>query len=705
MDVSPHPELNRVSQQDLGPFATDVFILCFTKSCARGNPNQAATDLNIWGSGRQIVKQGVYLCQVNYQFGNNVFLPYSAGLLKAYCRNIPEINDNYEFKPFIFLREEPAKLAGSLEDPNVLGISCYVWNWQWSKSFAKAVKDRFPNCLVVLGGPHVPSKSESFFADHDYVDMLVHHEGEIAFSEILLEKLKDAPDFTTIAGLSVRILGTRCHRTPDRQRNLDLSIIPSPYLTGDFDGLLKDSFTWNACQETHRGCPYSCTFCDWGSAVYTKVRTFDDERLVREFEWMGKNRIELLYNCDANYGLFPRDMELTRKMVETKQELGYPKQFRAAFAKNSTTRVYEIARMLNEARMDKGITISFQSMNTSTLEAIKRINIRVRDFENLMKLYRAKGIRTYSELIIALPGETYDSFANGIDELLRAGQHDGLNIYVCHILPNAEMAEPNYREMFGMKTIRSPMQQFHSSPAPEEITEYTDYVIETSTLPLEDWKRTYYFSWAVQSFHCLGLTQSLAVFLHAHHGLSYRTFYEKLLEYAAASPRTLLGREYAFVRDLVENVLRGASWEQVIPEFGNVTWPTEEATFLRLVEKKELFYTELEDFLKQLDTKFGWQINSNLMEDLMNWQKVIVMDPYSPKELDFDLDHNLHEYFEKVYMENEGEFVRKECHLTAASRGQYNGDMESFAREVVWYGRKGSRFQRMITPREVASGS
>lgn len=643
------------------------------------------------------MKRGVYLCQVNYQFGNNVFLPYSVGLIRAYCTSIPEVNVNYEFKPFIFLREEPGKLAARLEDPSVVGISCYVWNWEWSKSFAKAVKNLFPDCLVVLGGPHVPSKSESFFTGHDFVEILVHHEGEIAFSEILLENLNEEPDFTKIAGLSVRVFGTKCHRTLDRQRNLDLSIIPSPYLTGAFDALLKDSFTWNACQETHRGCPYSCTFCDWGSAVYTKVRTFDDERLVREFEWMGKNQIELLYNCDANYGLFPRDVGLTRKMVETRRELGHPKQFRAAFAKNSATRVYEIATMLNEAQMDKGITISFQSMNTSTLEAIKRINIRVRDFENMMKLYRAKGIRTYSELIMALPGETYDTFANGIDELLRAGQHDGLNIYVCHILPNSEMAESSYREMFGMRTIRSPMQQFHSSPAPGEITEYTDYVVETSTLPLEDWKRTYLFSWAVQSFHCLGLTQSLAVFLHAHHGLSYRTFYEKMLEYAAACPQTLLGREYASVRDLVENVLRGAGWEQVIPEFGNVTWPTEEATFLKLVENKDVFYTELVDFLKQLDAEFGWHINPNLMNDLMIWQKVIVMDPHSPERLEFDLDYDLLEYLERAYVGSEGELVRKDCHHAAVYRREYGGDLETFAREVVWYGRKGGRFQRTVT--------
>ena len=76
---------------------------------------------------------------------------------------------------------------------------------------------------------------------------------------------------------------------------------------------------------------------------------------------MGKNSIELVYNCDANYGLFPDDIDLTKSMIETKKKYGFPKKFRAAFAKNSNQRVFEIASLLNDNDMCKGITLSLQS--------------------------------------------------------------------------------------------------------------------------------------------------------------------------------------------------------------------------------------------------------------------------------------------------------------------------------------------------------
>ena len=56
-------------------------------------------------------------------------------------------------------------------------------------------------------------------------------------------------------------------------------------------------------------------FCDWGSAVFTKVRPLSDERLNAELKWFGKNQIELLYNCDANYGPLDRDLSLTQTNV------------------------------------------------------------------------------------------------------------------------------------------------------------------------------------------------------------------------------------------------------------------------------------------------------------------------------------------------------------------------------------------------------
>ena len=62
--------------------------------------------------------------------------------------------------------------------------------------------------------------------------------------------------------------------------------------------------TW----ETNRGCPFSCTFCDWGSATASKVYQFGMDGLHDEIGWMSRQRIGFVFCCDANFG---------RAMLET----------------------------------------------------------------------------------------------------------------------------------------------------------------------------------------------------------------------------------------------------------------------------------------------------------------------------------------------------------------------------------------------------
>ena len=95
-------------------------------------------------------------------------------------------------------------------------------------------------------------------------------------------------------------------------------------------------------------------------------------------------------------------------------------------------------------------------------------------FKSLQTKYVEADLVTYTELILPLPGETYDSFKEGVDNLLDSSQHSGLIVYNCSIMPNAEMGDANYQKKHKIKTIDSPIFQAHSSPQKEkeEIDEY-----------------------------------------------------------------------------------------------------------------------------------------------------------------------------------------------------------------------------------------
>lgn len=379
-----------------------------------------------------------------------------------------------------------------------------------------------------------------------------------------------------------------------------------------------------------------CTFCEWGEASLNKVRPIADGRVLAEYEWFADHGVELLYNCDANYGILKRDLAITEALVETKRRKGAPVQFRAAFAKNSNEKIFQIATALHEAGMLKAVTLAMQSMDDGVLEIIKRTNIKVDNFGPLIERYAAAGMPTYTELILGLPGETLGSYLAGIDTLLDAGQHDGLTIYPCVLLPNTEMNTPGSIAGYGIESREMQAMLLHATPEPGVIIETQQVVVGTKAMPHWQWKIAFLRSWVVQVFHVLGLTQLAAIETRREGAWRYQAFYELLHRWLDCNPHTVAGGELAEVEALLDQALVGGSWNCVDPRFGDISWPPEEFAFLRIACQLDRFYDELEDFGRSAALKPGL-------------------------------------------------IARQRAELA----GPAPGHEEEWAREVVWYGRKG----------------
>jgi hypothetical protein len=623
----------------------------------------------------------VYLAQINTSFGDNAFLPYSAGLLWSWAMADERLSSAYELGGLMCSRVPLEEAVASISHPDVLALSCYVWNWRYSMALAGAVKHLHPDCLVVLGGPEVPNRSQGFLEGHPHIDVLVHGEGEAAFGEVLLSRL-GLGDMRDVPGISLRGPDGSTLKTADRKRLADIDVIPSPYLTGVFDRLMGDNpgMNWHASQETHRGCPYSCTFCDWGSAVYTKVREFGTDRLLAEIDWFGQRRIDLLYNCDANYGMLKRDIDLTRRLISSKEGTGYPRKFRASYAKRSDRKVYEISGMLARAGMSKGVTLSLQSLNDDTLAAVKRGNISMSHFGELVGLYRESGIPTYTEIIIGLPGETEHSFKAGLETVLSAGQHDSINVYPCMVLCNSEMGDPGYIATHGIASVTVPISGNHVTPDSTGITEYQDVVVSTNTMRTEAWRRSYTMAWMVQALHCLGPTQLLAMHHRITHG-SHIGFYDMLLNVFAGTD-TMLGREISRIGSILDGITAGTDgFDRHMPGFGDVMWPPEEGTFLVIASDLDGFYGELEPVL-------GAMWPGDLCEDLIAFQKGMILDPHRGEDVVVMTRYDLLSFHADALRGDATRPLASSCITRFTSDRYFRGDAESYAREVVWYGRK-----------------
>ena len=284
--------------------------------------------------------------QFNYQYRGRIHFPYSIGMLVAYVKGKPELSKEFNFEKTFVFRDKAEEYIEQCKDSDILLCSCYVWNWEITTKLVKKVKKINPKCLVVFGGPQVPNHTEGFFEKYPFVDILVHGEGEYVLGNILEAYLK-GKDFSEVLGIE-----TKDFKNPIQPRINDFGDLPSPYLTNLIWDLVETSpkIQWIASWETLRGCPYACTFCDWGSAIATKMRKFEEEKIMQEIEWFGKNKIPYIDCCDANFGIYQdRDMRIAKKMNEVSKEMGYPKTFHPTFAKVSSEKIIPIAKELYDS--------------------------------------------------------------------------------------------------------------------------------------------------------------------------------------------------------------------------------------------------------------------------------------------------------------------------------------------------------------------
>ena len=144
--------------------------------------------------------KNIYLFELSDVFANQVYLPYSSGVVWSYLKNNPTIQKNYKLKDWFFVRDDASNIIKKIENPFILLFSSFMWNWNLNCEIARTIKKKYPKCLIIYGGQHQPlsDRSQGFFKQYPYVDVLIHHEGELTLEEILLkpDNLKDIEGLT-----------------------------------------------------------------------------------------------------------------------------------------------------------------------------------------------------------------------------------------------------------------------------------------------------------------------------------------------------------------------------------------------------------------------------------------------------------------------------------------------------------------------------
>jgi radical SAM superfamily enzyme YgiQ (UPF0313 family) len=463
--------------------------------------------------------------QPNFQTGpthlNSFYLPYTVGILWSYAKQNQDIADNYSVKRWVFRRDPVEEVVRDLADCSIAFFSLYVWNRRYCFEVARQLKKAHPNVLTVFGGPDLPHRDPDVFIKYPFMDIIVAGEGEQCVQDILLKHHNNEPI-------------EKVFRTT-RIKDLD---IPSPYLTGLFDNLMEQhpEIEWVPTIETDRGCPYQCTFCDWGGLTASKVIKFGLERVFAELEWLSEKKLPFLSLTSANFGIFrERDTMIADKIVELSLQSGYPSGVSVSYAKNSNADVFNIVKKFKSAKIQSGFILSLQTTTKSVLENIKRTNMNINDISKIANFGRQMQIAIFTEVIMGLPGETLESWKTTLDDILSAGLHNGIDTFFLNMIENAPMISDV--EKYDIKTFPAYDMFYETSESLEEsnrINESVDVIKSNSTLSEKDLEEVLIYTWYLIGFHIYGVSDIIAIYLKKNKNVEYKEFYDELINYVSS---------------------------------------------------------------------------------------------------------------------------------------------------------------------------
>ena len=322
------------------------------------------------------------------------------------------------------------------------------------------------------------------------------------------------------------------------------------------------------------------------------------------------------------------------------------------------------------------VTLSVQSTNPDSLNAVGRRNIDFQAFRDSIQIYNARGIKPFTELILGLPYETYDSFCDGFQKLIDAGQKYYIEVYRCYILPNAALAKSDMLEKHGIQTVNTRPILHHVSPKNTlDISKSAQIVVATDSMPREDWVKANLFAVIMQAFYFMGALRYTADYINISTGLSYRLFFENLMNFLLDKD-CITGNTLRKFRQIFCQFASGKGTLNYYDiDFGDITWFTEEGLFLAIIKHIDDFYEDVKKFILGI-------IPYEIAEELLKFQKAMLFTP-GKTGCSVKFKYDFYSFFETI----QKQLKIKPITITVKYKVQYNS-LVDYAREVVWFKRK-----------------
>lgn len=296
-----------------------------------------------------------------------------------------------------------------LEKPDVIGISCYIWNINYVRELLPELNKVLPGVKIWLGGPEVSYNTEEYVGRYENVAGVIKGEGEAVFKELMdcymegrENDIPSIPGITTVS--DGRIIDNPCTLVYD----MSDSVMPY-YAAGYKEEDYKNKIIY---YESSRGCPFSCSYCL--SSVDKHLRFRNTELVLSDLKVFLDNKVALVKFVDRTFNC---NREHSRKIL----------RFIRDNDNGITSFHFEIAadiledediRIMNSLRPGLiQLEIGVQSTNQDTIKAIHRVMNLDKLRNNVSAIRKMQNIHMHLDLIAGLPYEDLKSFRKSFNDI------------------------------------------------------------------------------------------------------------------------------------------------------------------------------------------------------------------------------------------------------------------------------------------------
>lgn len=321
------------------------------------------------------------------------------------------------------------------QGPDMLAISCYIWNWELVSMLLREIPKILPQTQIWLGGPEVSYNPEQILCQFPMVKGIMVGEGEETFRELV----EGTQELSEIRGIVYRQEGIV--RTEEREL-LDLSKVP--FLYSDLSVFTNRIIYY----ESSRGCPYRCSYCL--SSIDKTVRFRDMDVVKRELQFFLDQRVaqvkfvDRTFNCNHKHAA-----EIWRYLLEN--DNGVTNFHFEIEADILTQEEIELLSRMRPGYIQ--MEIGVQTTNLESLREIRRYADMERLREVVARIKQCHNIHIHLDLIAGLPYEDYESFIRSFNEVYNMQPHQ-LQLGFLKVLKGSHMY--NMADAYGIQYLSVP---------------------------------------------------------------------------------------------------------------------------------------------------------------------------------------------------------------------------------------------------------